>query len=122
VASVTPAPARVATAAGPKPAAAGQAPSSQFTTAAGAQARCPKDPVVWANARAKAYHVRGDKYYAKTKYGAYMCERDAIQRGFHTALLPPKREMTDTTDSSAAGAGGPGGGDKGLEFRLRNSQ
>src|SRR4051794_9349934 len=33
----------------------------EFTAASAAKARCPKDSVVWANTRSKAYFVKGDK-------------------------------------------------------------
>jgi hypothetical protein len=60
--------------------------SDQFSTEVTAKAHCPTDTVVWANlGGSKAYHVSGDKYFGKTKHGAYMCKKDADQTGFHAS-------------------------------------
>jgi hypothetical protein len=60
--------------------------SDQFSSEAAAKAHCPADAIVWANlGSSKAYHPSGDKYYGKTKHGAYMCQKDADQAGFHAA-------------------------------------
>jgi hypothetical protein len=78
----------------PPPASAQTAPSysqtptglNQYKTEAEAKGHCPTDTVVWANlGGSKAYHLSGDRYYGKTKKGAYMCMKDADAGGFHKA-------------------------------------
>ncbi len=58
-------------------------PAGGFATESEAKAHCPTDSVVWANTSSKAYHMSGTKYYGKTKRGAYMCQKEADQAGYH---------------------------------------
>jgi hypothetical protein len=73
-------------------------PSTHFTTQAAAKSHCPEDTIVWATlSRARVYHVSGDRYYGKTRHGAYMCQKDALKAGMHQA-------GHRTTTSSTSGA------------------
>ncbi len=57
--------------------------TGEYADEAAAKAKCAGDTVVWVNTSSKAIHMAGDKYYGKTKKGAYMCEKNAIAAGFH---------------------------------------
>jgi hypothetical protein len=46
-----------------------------------AQAHCPKDVVVWLNIPSGIYHYKGERWYGRTKHGAYACEKEAIKAG-----------------------------------------
>jgi hypothetical protein len=60
--------------------------SNQFSEEGAAKSHCPGDAVVWVNlGGSKAYHTSGDRYYGKTKKGAYMCQKEADQSGYHAA-------------------------------------
>ncbi len=55
---------------------------SLYVSAQQAQAACPTDQVVWANWSTRTVHLPADKYYGRTKVGAYACEADAAQSGY----------------------------------------
>jgi ribosomal protein L32 len=50
-----------------------------------AKDQCGSDVVVWVNTSTKVYHYAGNADYGKTKKGAYLCERDEGDSGFHPA-------------------------------------
>jgi hypothetical protein len=52
-----------------------------FDTESAAQAHCPKDVVVWLNIPSGIYHYQGERWYGRTKHGAYACEKEAIKAG-----------------------------------------
>jgi hypothetical protein len=52
-----------------------------FATEDAAQAHCPRDVVVWLNIPSGIYHYKGERWYGRTKQGAYACEKEAIASG-----------------------------------------
>ncbi|TAM56608.1 hypothetical protein EPN52_13705 [bacterium] len=52
-----------------------------FETESAAQAHCPKDTVVWLNTRSGIYHLKGERWYGRTKHGAYVCQIEADSAG-----------------------------------------
>lgn len=69
-----------------KPSAPTNLASNQFPEEGAAKSHCAGEPVVWVNlSGSKAYHMSGDKFYGKTKTGAYMCQKEADQSGYHAA-------------------------------------
>ena len=60
--------------------------AGQFSSEQAAKSHCPGDAIVWVNlGGSKAYHMSGNKYYGKTRHGAFMCQKEADQSGFHPA-------------------------------------
>ena len=44
-----------------------------FTSEREAQVHCPKDIVVWLNLPTMIWHYKGQRWYANTKHGAFVC-------------------------------------------------
>jgi len=53
----------------------------QFNTEAAAQQHCPHDTVVWLNLPTMIWHYKGQRWYANTKHGAYVCQKEAAAGG-----------------------------------------
>lgn len=68
--------------------------AGQFSTGSAAKDSCGSSPVVWVNKSSKVIHPSGDKYYGKTKSGAYMCQSTAEQAGYH---MPGPTKATKAT-------------------------
>jgi hypothetical protein len=62
-------------------AAAAQRPAGEFPTEQQAQRHCPTDTVVWLNLPTGIYHFKGERWYGRTRHGAYVCEKEADQAG-----------------------------------------
>jgi hypothetical protein len=52
-----------------------------FSTESATQAHCPKDVVVWLNIPSGIYHYKAERWYGRTKHGAYACEKEALKAG-----------------------------------------
>lgn len=53
-----------------------------FDTEGAAQRHCPRDTVVWLNTRSGIYHLKGERWYGITEYGAYVCQKEADGAGY----------------------------------------
>jgi hypothetical protein len=53
----------------------------QFPTEQQAQQHCPTDTVVWLNLPTGVYHLKGQRWYGRTKRGAYVCRIEADSAG-----------------------------------------
>jgi hypothetical protein len=58
-----------------------QSPPALFASEDAAQAHCPRDTVVWLNMPTGIYHYKGERWYGRTRHGAYVCEKEAIAAG-----------------------------------------
>jgi hypothetical protein len=75
--------------------------ANQFSTEQAAKTHCPGDTIVWANlSGSKAYHTSGDRYYGKTRHGAFMCEKDATQAGYHAAGAHARKTATKAANTA----------------------
>jgi hypothetical protein len=56
-------------------------PLTLFSTEQRAQQHCPRDVVVWLNLPTGIYHFKGQRWYGRTKSGAFVCMKEADQTG-----------------------------------------
>lgn len=53
-----------------------------FQTEAQAQQHRPADTVVWVNLPTGVYHFKGQRWYANTKTGAFVCQKEGDKAGY----------------------------------------
>jgi hypothetical protein len=53
----------------------------QFQSEQAAQKHCPNDTVVWLNIPTGVFHFKGQRWYGRTKNGAYVCKKEAEKEG-----------------------------------------
>lgn len=58
---------------------------AQFPTEQAAHEHCPGDTVVWLNTYSGIWHYKGAKYWMNTKYGAFVCEKEAGEKGMRAS-------------------------------------
>jgi hypothetical protein len=52
-----------------------------FSNEAQAKQHCPADTVIWLNLPTMIWHYKGQRWYARTKHGAFACEKEATASG-----------------------------------------
>jgi hypothetical protein len=52
-----------------------------FSNQAQAKQHCPADTVIWLNLPTMIWHYKGQRWYARTKHGAFACEKEAAASG-----------------------------------------
>lgn len=52
-----------------------------YPTEQQAHSHCPSDTVVWLNTPSGIYHFKGQRWYGRTKHGAYVCGKEADAAG-----------------------------------------
>ena len=62
------------------------APIALFGSEPQAQQHCPRDRVVWLNLPTGIYHYKGQKWYARTKHGAFVCKIEADRARYRPSL------------------------------------
>ena len=55
--------------------------SPKFTTEQEAARHCPGDTVVWLNSETGVYHFKGQRWFGRTKNGAYECRKEGDGEG-----------------------------------------
>jgi hypothetical protein len=57
-----------------------------FPTEQEAERHCPLDTVAWLNVPTGIYHLKGQRWFGRTKSGAYVCKQEADQAGDRPSL------------------------------------
>lgn len=57
------------------------APLSIFPIEIQAQQHCPSETIVWLNLPSGVYHYKGERWYGRTKNGAFVCRAEADRVG-----------------------------------------
>ena len=52
-----------------------------FANSQDAQQHCPQDTVVWLNLKSGIWHYKGERWYGRTRDGAFVCEHSAAAAG-----------------------------------------
>jgi hypothetical protein len=52
-----------------------------FSNEAQAKQHCPADTVIWLNLPTMIWHYKGQRWYARTRHGAFACEKEAAASG-----------------------------------------
>lgn len=58
-----------------------------FTTEIAAKKHCPVDIVVWVNTATGIYHFKGMRWYGNTTNGAYVCQKEGNEVGYHLPIF-----------------------------------
>jgi ABC-type sugar transport system substrate-binding protein len=53
-----------------------------FQSETAAMQHCPADTVVWVNTPTGVYHFKGQRWYANTKHGAFVCQKEGDKAGY----------------------------------------
>lgn len=61
------------------------APGRTFAEVGAAQKACGAEKTVWFNPASGIFFANGNRYFGKTKQGAYSCEADATAAGYRAA-------------------------------------
>jgi hypothetical protein len=86
----------------PAAAMAADAPLFQFEQQA--RLHCPGDAVVWVNPATRAYDFQGERWYGRTRHGAFACRRESDQAGYRPSHQPA-RERAPVKRAALPGAG-----------------
>ena len=76
-------------------------PFRRFVSEELARNYCASQPVVWADMKLKIYYPPEAPIYGRTKFGAYMCEKDSLDAGFRP--VESKQNSPSCCDQGRAG-------------------